>query len=92
MFVVARVKEAMELSPADLQLQYGVEVHSYDDEIIFHCRAGRRGQAACDIATAAGYKKYPPGFDKQFGSIFDYVLPFSARNYKGGITDWNSRK
>ena len=57
LFVVDQVAEAFALPPKDLSRRYRLDIESYNDEVIFHCRSGKRSESACLIARDAGYKK-----------------------------------
>ncbi|XP_068107641.1 thiosulfate:glutathione sulfurtransferase-like [Hyperolius riggenbachi] len=54
---VTEVEKALNLDPAAFKQKYNVDKPKLDDDnVIFHCHLGRRGQRATDIATSLGYK------------------------------------
>ncbi|KAM5124900.1 thiosulfate:glutathione sulfurtransferase-like [Mantella aurantiaca] len=63
---VTEVEAALQMDPDAFKQKYNVEKPKLDDDnVIFHCQLGRRGQRATDIAIAMGYKKaqnYPGAY------------------------------
>ncbi|KAM3910195.1 thiosulfate:glutathione sulfurtransferase [Leptodactylus fuscus] len=54
---VTDVEEALKLDPVAFKQTYNVEKPRPDDQnLVFHCQMGRRGQRATEIAQGLGYK------------------------------------
>ncbi|XP_077319915.1 thiosulfate:glutathione sulfurtransferase [Lithobates pipiens] len=55
---VTEVEEALQMDAASFKQKYKVEKPKLeDDNVIFHCQMGKRGQRATDIAVSQGYTK-----------------------------------
>lgn len=58
-FSVAQVVEAFSMSPAEFKGKYSVPKPDVKDEnLIFHCQAGRRAQKAVEGVKQLGFGKY----------------------------------
>lgn len=54
---VGEIGTALSMSDRQFQAKYNASKPNLDDEIIFHCRIGRRSENAAIIATKLGYTK-----------------------------------
>ncbi|XP_073464987.1 thiosulfate:glutathione sulfurtransferase isoform X2 [Aquarana catesbeiana] len=55
---VTEVEAALQMDAASFKQKYKVEKPKLeDDNLIFHCQLGKRGQRATDIAVSQGYTK-----------------------------------
>ncbi|XP_063804797.1 thiosulfate:glutathione sulfurtransferase [Pseudophryne corroboree] len=55
---VTEIEDALKMDPDTFKATYNVEKPKLDDDnnLVFHCHMGRRGQRATDIAAGLGYK------------------------------------
>lgn len=65
---MGEVNAALNMSDKQFKAKYNHTKPDYSDEIIFHCRIGRRSENAAINATKLGYTKY----DKQIKLLFDF--------------------
>lgn len=74
------VKEELELSAEDFKAKYGRD-KSFENEIIFHCHAGRRAANASAVAEGLGFKKsvWPYVKSSYLANLF-ILFSISAQN------------
>lgn len=55
---VGQLEESLKLPPLQFQQQFGVKApKKEDDDIVFHCRSGKRSLTALEIAHRLGFSK-----------------------------------
>jgi len=55
---VGQLEESLKLPPQQFQLQFKVKApQKEDDDIVFHCRSGKRSLSALEIAHRLGFLK-----------------------------------
>ncbi|KAK2870054.1 hypothetical protein QQF64_021992 [Cirrhinus molitorella] len=55
---LGQLEESLKLSPQVFQQQFGVKAPGKeDDNIVFHCRSGKRSLSALEIAHRLGFSK-----------------------------------
>uniref|UniRef100_A0A672RRF6 Si:ch211-161h7.8 n=1 Tax=Sinocyclocheilus grahami TaxID=75366 RepID=A0A672RRF6_SINGR len=55
---LGQLEESLKLPPQQFQLQFGVKApEKEDDNIVFHCRSGKRSLTALEIAHRLGFSK-----------------------------------
>uniref|UniRef100_A0A8C2KIA4 Si:ch211-161h7.8 n=1 Tax=Cyprinus carpio TaxID=7962 RepID=A0A8C2KIA4_CYPCA len=55
---LGQLEESLKLPPLQFQQQFGVKApKKEDDDIVFHCRSGKRSLTALEIAHRLGFSK-----------------------------------
>ncbi|RPB03235.1 Rhodanese-like protein [Choiromyces venosus 120613-1] len=54
---IASSPDALTLSPEDFEDRFGFAKPSFDEEVVFYCKAGIRSSAAAQVAVGVGYRK-----------------------------------
>ncbi|KAJ3311166.1 hypothetical protein HDV04_004379 [Boothiomyces sp. JEL0838] len=53
---VNELEQALALPPAEFSQKYGFPKPSKTDQLVFHCRSGKRSTSACGIAESKGFE------------------------------------
>lgn len=93
LYLVPNLKQELELSPEEFNSKYGRN-KSLENEIIFHCHAGRRADNASSVAKGLGFTKlvYYGLMLTNILKVFVFALCFSSKSYQGSWTEWAAKE